>query len=112
MFKPIVLAFILAIGFYANQSFAAENVCGWIEANDGSKPTLMITDSRETWVIVDKRTMDYAADGLQSLPKIAVGKSCGCIKADVDHHNRIITEVYGGKNLPLKQCLADKKLLN
>jgi hypothetical protein len=104
MKKAILVSLLLASVGVAH----AEGVkrCGWIE-NDMPGGDLTLSDRDGRWGIV---TAAGQANGLEKMPNTNKGDSCGCLSVNADARSKRITQIFGGKILPVSVCQKDKAL--
>jgi len=88
-------------------SGAFEKRCGWIKNEMPARLTL--TDRSGTWQIVSP---GKRADGSDKVPSYGSGLSCGCIIAESNRAQMLITRILTGTPLPLAKCAQDKALPN
>lgn len=102
----------------ATASPAREHRCGWLAnltPND-----LWLVDRDKTWTITAQLAGGDDAKGVEKVPDFVkkdfvttqgdYGYGCACLDVTTELASERITEVFGGKILPIRQCSKDKSL--
>ena len=119
-----IIVLVLAIGIIGHSEIAAaksaaprsEKRCGWLD--NPTPANWWLTDAAGQWTIGLQG--GHQAPGLNSLPDMRVkgwvetngsyGYGCACMQVKTDGNTGLVTRIYSATPLPIKRCLADKKL--
>lgn len=116
MQKILLLILFVAISGSSVAALKKEKRCGWL-VNPTPANWLLMDANGSWWFSAQGRSAYIPDEDWDNLPKTderdyvkTNGHSCACLNVSVDQKNKNIVRIYGGKTLPLNQCLADKKL--
>jgi hypothetical protein len=100
----------------AKPTVKTEKRCGWID--NPTPANWWLTDAVGQWIIGLQG--GYQAPGLDNLPDMrtrgwvetngSYGYGCGCMTVTTDKNSGRIARIYSATPLPIKRCIADKKL--
>ena len=114
----------LAIGLIGHGELAdakpaaprSEKRCGWLD--NPTPANWWLTDAAGQWTIGLQG--GHQAPGLNSLPDMrtkgwvetngSYGYGCACMQVTTDEPTGRVTRIYSATPLPIKRCIADKKL--
>ena len=119
MQKIMLLLLCVAFAGVTQAAPKSQKRCGWLV--NPTPANWLLMDADGSWWFSAQGSPAYIPDeDWDNLPKMSerdyvktngdYGYSCACLNVRVDQKNKNIVRIYGGKTLPLKQCLADKKL--
>jgi hypothetical protein len=94
----------------------SEKRCGWID--NPTPANWWLTDAAGQWTIGLQG--GHQAPGLNSLPDMrtkgwvetngSYGYGCACMQVTTDEPTGRVTRIYSATPLPIKRCIADRKL--
>ncbi|WP_145518434.1 DUF4087 domain-containing protein [Yersinia mollaretii] len=113
MNKLLVAIFVLCL---PSISIAKETRCGWLD--NPTPSNLWLIDKDAEWTI--SKQGGHIALGIDKIKDFPddqyihtngnYGYGCACLVVDVDKTNKVITTIYGAKNIDISQCQNDKKI--
>lgn len=113
--KLPLIALLSLLAFSPVQAKKAEKRCGWLE--NPSPANHWLIDADGEWTLSVQGTSLGEDIGIGQLPPLnskdsvrtngEYGFACVCLQLDTDPVSHTVLKIYGGKQLPLKQCLED-----